>query len=66
MDWEAAGNIDGNKNDDVEYDFFKKNYGDGKLFPGGPSCFHKGKEIPAFVGERNVSFPTSRWPPIKI
>ena len=30
-------------------DFVLKNTGEGKKFPGGPSCMYKGKEIPAFV-----------------
>ena len=29
--------------------FFNENYGDGKLFPGGPTCLFKGKEIPCMV-----------------
>ena len=32
-----------------EYAFFENNYGDNKVFPGGPSCFFKGKEVPAFI-----------------
>ena len=36
--------------DGDEMAFFTTNYGNDKLFPGGPSpCFFKGKEVPAFV-----------------
>ena len=28
---------------------FKNNFGEGKLFPGGPKCVFKGKEVPCFV-----------------
>ena len=44
--------------DDVEIDnildgeeaaFFESNYGEGKLFPGPPSCYYKGVEVPALV-----------------
>ena len=30
-------------------DYFDRNYGPGKLFPGGPSCTFQGKEIPCMV-----------------
>ena len=30
-------------------DFFDKNFGPGKLYPGGPTCNFKGKEIPCMV-----------------
>ena len=36
----------GNEKDD---DFFDKNYGPGKLYPGGPTCEFKGKKIPCLV-----------------
>ena len=29
--------------------FFENNSGRGKMFSGGPTCFHKGMEIPCFV-----------------
>ena len=31
------------------YEFFKNNFGEGELFPGGPKCVYKGKDIPCFV-----------------
>ena len=36
-------------NNDDEIAFFTDNLGKDKLFPGGPSCFYKGKEVPSFV-----------------
>ena len=36
----------GNEKED---DFFDKNYGPGKLYPGGPTCEFKGKKIPCLV-----------------
>jgi hypothetical protein len=33
--------------DDIQ--LFNDNYGEGKLFPGGPTCMYKGKEIPCMV-----------------
>jgi hypothetical protein len=36
----------GTTNDEL----FKKNYGEGKLMPGGPTCWFNGKDIPCFVG----------------
>ena len=36
-------------NNDDDISFFTDNLGKDKLFPGGPSCFYKGKEVPSFV-----------------
>ena len=52
IDWDML-----HKDDDTFFDikdgdeatFFKSNYGCNKLFPGGPTCQFKGKEVPAFV-----------------
>ena len=38
--------INGAEND---VDFFEKNSGPGKLYPGGPTCKFKGKEVPCLV-----------------
>ena len=35
--------------DGEEASFFESNYGEGKLFPGAPSCYYKGVEVPALV-----------------
>ena len=35
--------------DVTDKDFFYKNFGPGKLYPGGPTCTFKGKEIPCMV-----------------
>jgi len=35
--------------DVTDEDFFDKNFGPGKLYPGGPTCVFKGKEIPCMV-----------------
>ena len=35
--------------DESAADFFMKNSGKGKMFPGGPSCTFKGKHVPCFV-----------------
>ena len=32
-----------------KYDVLESNYGPGKLFPGGPTCYFEGKEIPAMI-----------------
>jgi hypothetical protein len=37
-----------NENQD-EYDYLINNLGKGKQYPGGPSCFYEGKEIPCMV-----------------
>ena len=34
---------------DGQYEFFRNNFGEGKLFPGGPKCVYKGKDVPCFV-----------------
>jgi hypothetical protein len=39
----------GNIEEDGQYEFFRNNFGEGKLFPGGPKCVFKGKEVPCFV-----------------
>ena len=31
------------------YDVLDSNYGPGKLFPGGPTCYFEGREIPAMI-----------------
>ena len=46
--------IFGDVETDGEYEFFRKNFGvdsNGrpKLFPSGPTCMYKGKEVPCFV-----------------
>lgn len=41
--------MSGDIENDDEFVFFDKNFGDNKLFPGGPKCRFKGKEVPAFV-----------------
>ena len=41
--------IEGDIETDGEYQFFKNNFGEGKLFPGGPKCIYKGKDVPCFV-----------------
>ena len=35
--------------DTTDEDFFDKNFGPGKLYPGGPTCTFKGKDIPCMV-----------------
>ena len=35
--------------DATDEDFFDKNFGPGKLYPGGPTCTFKGKDIPCMV-----------------
>jgi len=35
--------------DVTDDDFFDKNFGPGKLYPGGPTCVFKGVEIPCMV-----------------
>ena len=30
-------------------DFFKNNSGPGKMYPGGPTCHYKGKDVPCLV-----------------
>ena len=32
-----------------DLDFFRDNFGDGKLFPGGPTCKYNGKEVPCMI-----------------
>ena len=32
-----------------DHDFIERNFGKGKLFPGGPSCKYRGKDIPCMV-----------------
>ena len=52
IDWKKLNDMDGiNLNDDSIDDtaYFLNNYGPNKLFPGGPSCVFKGKEVPAFI-----------------
>ena len=34
---------------DRHYEFFLNNFGEGKLFPGGPKCVFKGKDLLYFV-----------------
>ena len=50
IDWNALSQLD---IDDIpegqEATFFINNFGKNKVFPGGPSCFYKGKEVPAFI-----------------
>ena len=29
--------------------FFEMNFGEGKVFPGGPTCLFNGKSVPCFV-----------------
>ena len=41
--------IVGDIEEDGQYEFFKNNFGEGKLFPGGPKCIYKGKDVPCFV-----------------
>ena len=36
--------------DIMDDDFIEQNFGKGKLFPGGPSCKYRGKEITCMVG----------------
>ena len=31
------------------FEYFEKNYGEGQIFPGGPTCTFNGKEVPCFV-----------------
>jgi hypothetical protein len=38
------------ENGTTNYELFEKNYGEGKLMPGGPTCRFNGKDIPCFVG----------------
>ena len=35
--------------DEDDYVFLKNNFGENGLLPGGPSCFYKGIEVPAFT-----------------
>ena len=37
----------GNPEENLE--FFRENYGDGKLFPGGPTCEYNGKTVPCMI-----------------
>jgi hypothetical protein len=39
----------GNIETDGQYEFFKNNFGKGKLFPSGPKCVYKGIDVPCFV-----------------
>ena len=51
IDWTKLSEINDEYNikDGEEVEFFEANYGEGKLFPGAPSCFYKGVEVPALV-----------------
>ena len=52
IDWERLcrediSNVD--IHEDEEDKFFEANFGEDKIFPGGPSCYHKGIKIPAYI-----------------
>ena len=50
IEWEKIDHIDDTYLDEVDdYVFVKDNFGEDKLLPGGPSCFYKGVEVPAFT-----------------
>ena len=50
IDWSKLNDVDLDELEDGDvFDFFEKNYGKDDVFPGGPSCYFKDKEIPAFV-----------------
>jgi hypothetical protein len=49
IDTNAEIPIVGDVEIDGEYEFFKNNFGEGKIFPGGPKCVYKGKDVPCFV-----------------
>ena len=49
IDWDQYNNIKGDEDNDSEFIFFKENFGDKNLFPGGPTCKFKGKEVPCFI-----------------
>ena len=46
---EANVPIIGDLEKDGQYEFFRNNFGKGKLFPSGPTCTYKGKDVPCFV-----------------
>ena len=51
IDWSALKDRDDIPNiaNGDEAEFFQNNFGEGNLFPGGPSCYYKGINVPAFV-----------------
>ena len=50
IDWSRLDDIDDTHMDSqLDMAFFEENYGDDKLFPGGPTCTFKGKTIPALI-----------------
>ena len=50
LDWDMLDDVDDSYLDSQsDIAFFEENFGDSKLFPGGPTCTFKGKKIPALV-----------------
>ena len=50
VDWSLLDTIDDTYIDESSNSaFFEENFGDSKVFPGGPSCTFKGKEVPALI-----------------
>ena len=50
IDWDLLDSVDDTEIDNTEdYAFFEKHFGSSKLFPSGPSCHFKGKDVPAFI-----------------
>ena len=49
IDLNCANGINGDIEKDNEYAFFDNNFGEESLFPGGPTCTYKGKEVRCFV-----------------
>ena len=49
IDTSATEPVVGDIETDGQYEFFKNNFGKGKLFPSGPKCVYKSKDVPCFV-----------------
>ena len=50
IEWDKLNDIDDtHMQEKSDYVFFEDNFGDDKLFPGGPTCTFKGKQVPAFI-----------------
>ena len=50
VEWDLLHTISDTYIDDTsDAAFFEENFGDEKLFPGGPTCTFKGKQVPTFV-----------------
>ena len=49
IDWSQAVSVNEDVVNGSELAFFRQNFGNEKLFPGGPSCIFKGTEVPCFI-----------------